>query len=83
MIWGTEGSITVKRAFSIPDYLKPLILLEKQDSVVEIKCEADNQFLKQVDYFSDCIGDETCYELWRNDSISQFKIIDQILSNVS
>ena len=80
MIWGTEGSITVKRAFSIPDYISPVILLEKQDSVIKIKCDADNQFLKQIDYFSDCIGDYTCYELWRNDSISQFKIVDQILS---
>jgi dTDP-3,4-didehydro-2,6-dideoxy-alpha-D-glucose 3-reductase len=83
MIWGTEGSITVKRAFSIPDDLSPLILLEKKDSVVEIECEADNQFLNQIDYFSDCIGDASCYELWRNDSMSQFKIVDQILTNAT
>ena len=83
MIWGSEGNLCVNRAFSIPSEFKPLIFIEKNNSITQIHCESDDQFLNQINYFCDCLGSSKIYKSWRKDSLSQFKVINQIFLNKS
>ena len=78
-IWGTEGYLSLKRAFSIPPTVKPKLVLEKQDYYEEIICEPDDHFVKEINYFCRCIGNKNAYENWNDDNIAQSKLIDQVL----
>lgn len=78
-IWGTEGLITVKRAFSIPATVKPKIILEKQDFYEEINCDADDHFIKEIDFFCSGLCGEDIFQKWSNDIKMQSKLIDQII----
>ena len=78
-IWGAEGYLTLRRAFSIPPTFTPKIVLEKQDISEEIICEPDDHFVKEIDYFSKRIRDENAHEDWHRDSLKQSKLIEQII----
>ena len=54
-VWGTEGYISVMRSFSIPATFKPRIILEKQDYYEEIECDPEDQFVKEIEYFCECL----------------------------
>jgi dTDP-3,4-didehydro-2,6-dideoxy-alpha-D-glucose 3-reductase len=42
-LWGTRGRISVLRAFTPPEHLKPLVRVEKQDVLTELALPADHQ----------------------------------------
>jgi len=77
-VWGTDGQVTVKRAFSIPATFEPKIILEKQDFTDEIICEADDHFQGEVDYFCMSIGNNNVQKTWTDDIIFQSKLTESI-----
>ena len=77
-VWGTEGYISVMRSFSISETFKPRIILEKQDYYEEIECNPENQFVSEIEYFCKNLNSKNIVNSWRNDMLSQAKLIDII-----
>ena len=77
-IWGTDGLITLKRAFSIPPSESPVIQLEQQDYFEEIICDPDDQFKNEIDYFSSMILNNKIENEWNDEILLQAKLIDDI-----
>ena len=78
-IWGTDGQVTVARAFSIPPTFKSNIIIEKQNYYEEIICEPDDHFVKQIDHFAKTLCNNNTHETWTNDIIMQAKLIEKVL----
>lgn len=78
-IWGTDGQITVNRAFSVPIEYEPKIILEKQDFYKEIECESDDHFMKEIEYFCRCITTDKRIDPWRKESLLQAAVINTII----
>jgi len=79
IIWGTDGMLTLKRAFSIPPNINPKIILEKQDYYEEVICKPDDHFVNEIDYFCEAISDNSIRISWNNDSLIQAKLIEKIM----
>ena len=77
-IWGENGHITLKRAFSIPEDYQSEIIIERLGKEEKILCEKDNHFLKEIDYFSNKILLNDLIFDSHIDIINQYKIIDKI-----
>ena len=78
-IWGSEGHVTVARAFSIPTTYKPKIILEKQDDYEEIVCDHDDHFFNEINYYCRGIGKKNIYKTWYGDIKAQSKLIERVL----
>ncbi|MFD0386224.1 hypothetical protein ACFQ2B_39015 [Streptomyces stramineus] len=50
-VWGSEGSITLPRAFTAPPGLRPVLRLERQDHVEKRTLSADDQVAALVSAF--------------------------------
>lgn len=55
-IWGSQGKITAKKAFTPKSNEKPRIILEKQDYYAETLVPADDHFKNILEEFRACIG---------------------------
>lgn len=55
-VWGSEGSITLSRAFSVPAAHRPALRIERQDHVEEITLPADDQFAAVIAEFAALIS---------------------------
>jgi hypothetical protein len=80
-VWGTEWKVTLTRAFSILAETRPKIILESNNSIENIKCGADDQFINQIKHFCNGIEDNTLMDTWRNDALNQAKTLDIIRKN--
>jgi len=76
-IWGSKGSLTVNREFSIPHDTKPTIVLEKNNKHKNINCEPDNHFIKEIDYFCDIIKSGK-FNKYYKECLSQAEVIDNV-----
>lgn len=54
-IWGSEGKVTAKRAFTPGVNFSPTITLEKQSEQFDYKIDAENHFIKILNEFNRCI----------------------------
>ncbi len=80
-IWGTEGSITLMRAFSIPPTFAPTLVLEQQSYREERTLAPFDQFAAEIDSF--CAGlrnPETC-KRWCDDALRQAMLLEAIRNN--
>ena len=80
-VWGTEGKVTVTRAFSMPAEKTPKIILESDNSIENIECNADDQFINQIEQFCNGIENNELMHKWRKDALNQSKILDTIRRN--
>lgn len=55
-IWGSKGTIFTERFFTTPSDYRPVILLKKGSKECKIEVDADNSFLKSIQWFIKCIG---------------------------
>ena len=78
-IWGTNGHLTVKKAFSVPIEHKATIVIERHNSINEIICNTDNQFVNQIEYYSDNILKNDIHKIWAKDILMQSKIIEDVI----
>jgi NDP-hexose-3-ketoreductase len=79
-LWGSEGTITLERAFSTPATLRPVVRLQRQDHVQELTLPADTQFANLVRAFAGTVlngGDATTPG---EDILLQARLQDQVRS---
>ncbi|WP_234311782.1 Gfo/Idh/MocA family protein [Streptomyces griseus] len=50
-LWGSRGRLTVTRAFTPPEDMKPLVRIEQQDRLTELALPADHQVRNAVQAF--------------------------------
>ena len=56
-IWGSEGKITAKRAFTPGEKITPTITLEKQSEQFDYKIDAENHFVNILNEFRRCVSE--------------------------
>ena len=78
-IYGTKGSIVLKRAFTAKEDFNPKIILENNKGVQEVEIPACNQTLKMLEKFSQMIH-HNLLDYNHTVSIKQAKLISQIIS---
>ncbi len=76
-IWGTEGKITVERAFTPPPGLKPKIVIEKQDLRNEFYLPASNPFINILKDFHNSIRTGNSVQQF-SAILNQQKLLDEI-----
>ncbi|UKY51797.1 Gfo/Idh/MocA family protein [Streptomyces inhibens] len=54
-LWGSEGKLSLSRAFTTPDTHSPVVRIERQDHVEELTLPADQQFVNISGAFADAI----------------------------
>ncbi|MEU3873844.1 MULTISPECIES: Gfo/Idh/MocA family oxidoreductase [Streptomyces] len=50
-LWGSRGRLSVRRAFTPPEQLRPVVRIEQQDVVTERSLPEDNQVVNALDAF--------------------------------
>ncbi|MFC1735238.1 Gfo/Idh/MocA family protein [Candidatus Hydrogenedentota bacterium] len=70
-IWGTEGLVTLTRAFSIPATFAPTLVLERQSCREERVLEPFDQFAGEINSFCDGLRDAATRKMWRDDAMRQ------------
>ena len=78
-IWCTDGLLKVNRAFSIPIDLKPEIIIECNNSIDKKELEPSNQFLNEIDYFSDIIRSKIKRKQSYRDAQKQATVLQSII----
>ena len=78
-IWCTDGLLKVNRAFSIPIDLKPEIIIECNNSIDKKELEPSNQFLNEIDYFSDIIRSKIKRKPSYHDAQKQATVLQSII----
>ncbi len=73
-IIGTEGKISVGRAYSIPPELKPEVIVHKQNNKEEINVESANQFDKAFKEFAEKVDMNKDYKKL----LSQAKVMEAL-----
>jgi NDP-hexose-3-ketoreductase len=77
-VWGTEGMVTLRRAFSIPADLIPTLILERQGRLEERQLCAANQFRLEVEAFCAGLHDEKQLLEWSTDALNQAIALDSV-----
>jgi predicted dehydrogenase len=77
-LWGSEGSITLDRAYTTPASLRPTLRLERQDHHEQITLDADNHFANMIGHFAKTVTDTDEAERQRADIVTQAELISSI-----
>jgi len=77
-IWGTEGTLSLSRAFSIPPKLPPVLVLERQDFKEEITLPPSDQFVAEINHFCKGISDTETRIMWVTDARNQARVMRAI-----
>lgn len=76
-IWGSQGKITTKRAFTAPPGFEPDIVLETQGKQEVIKAKADNHFSNMLTYFGTLLASGD-YEKEYQECMCQARLIQEV-----
>ncbi|MEY9835579.1 Gfo/Idh/MocA family protein [Streptacidiphilus sp. EB103A] len=79
-IWGSEGTITLERAFSTPATHRPVLRLQRQDHVEERTLPAEHQFAAQVAHFARSILEHQDPTPAGQDILRQAALVDAVRS---
>jgi predicted dehydrogenase len=77
-LWGSEGRLTLERAFTTPDAHPPVLRLERQDSVRELTLAPDRQFVNIAGVFARTVVNGTGFEEYADDILRQAALVDRI-----
>jgi dTDP-3,4-didehydro-2,6-dideoxy-alpha-D-glucose 3-reductase len=77
-IWGSEGRISLGRAFTPPATHRPVVRVERQDSVEEITLPADDQFANIIRYFARSVQGGGDFETESAALLKQAALVDRI-----
>ena len=78
IIWGTQGVITLDRAFAIPPDVESILTLEKQGLKKEYIMQPCNHFIEEIRYFIKNINSTELQLQWQNEILNQMKVISQM-----
>ncbi|MEV6319239.1 Gfo/Idh/MocA family oxidoreductase [Streptomyces sp. NPDC051776] len=77
-IWGSEGSITLDRAFTAPPALRPVLRLRRQDHVEERTLPAAHQFAALVASFARTALEGGDFKSPGDDILRQAELVDAV-----
>ncbi|WP_256976643.1 Gfo/Idh/MocA family protein [Streptomyces sp. CS113] len=77
-LWGSEGRLTLERAFTTPDAHPPVLRLERQSSVEELTLAPDRQFVNIAGVFARTVANGTGFEEYTDDILRQAALVDRI-----
>lgn len=78
-IWGTKASMSIKRAYAVPQDYVTSIYLHHKDKVDEIKIPPTNQFQLMIDSFCEQIlGIGNCKFDFEEDMLAQAKVMEAV-----
>lgn len=80
-LWGSEGSLILNRAFTAPDSLETKLTVKKGNECSEIIIPADDQFMKVLLKFRECLDDENISKCIKEEILIQSRLIDEISKN--
>ena len=75
---GTEGKLTVERAFTPPPSLKPTVHIEHQDHKQDFTLPADNHYLNMLQFWARTISTQTDFSSHWATLLQQAHLLDQI-----
>jgi dTDP-3,4-didehydro-2,6-dideoxy-alpha-D-glucose 3-reductase len=78
IIWGTNGTITLDRAFGVPSDYQSTLTIEKQDLKREIVMPICDHFVEEIKYFVKYVDNKEIKEQWILEFVSQSKTLSQI-----
>lgn len=77
-LWGSEGRISLPRAFTPPPTLQPVVRVERQGSVEELTLPADDQFANLVRSFVRSATDGADFTAAADALLTQAALVDRI-----
>jgi predicted dehydrogenase len=77
-IWGSEGTLTLDRAFSAPATLRPVLRIQRQDHHEERTLPAFHQFAAQVAHFADTVLNDGDLHTPGEDILRQAYLVDAL-----
>ncbi len=77
-VWGSEGLVTLTRAYSLPASFQPSLVLEKQDLVETRTLPACDQFLAEIEAFCAGVGDADARRRWASDAHEHAQLLEEI-----
>lgn len=80
-IWGSKGSITTERILTAPDGFVPTATIIKGAEKKTVELSADNTFLKSIEYFVECIENDSQRETSYREIARQAEILEQFIKN--
>lgn len=79
-LWGSEGRITLDRAFTPPPGHRPVVRIERQDHLEERVLPADDQFANIAGEFARAILDGADFRSYGETSLRQSALTDEVAS---
>jgi hypothetical protein len=80
---GTQGKLTVERAFTPPPGFEPKVILESQNNCREIFLPSDNHYINMANFFADTIQKENDFGLHLDELLEQSRLLEEIHSMAS
>lgn len=77
-LWGSEGNISLQRAFSTPDTHPPVVRVERQDHVAEHTLRTDSAFVNISGEFARLILEDADFTPYGDDLLRQAEIVTQV-----
>ncbi|MFG3051484.1 Gfo/Idh/MocA family protein [Kitasatospora sp. NPDC048239] len=77
-LWGSEGRLTVDRAFTPPPDFAPPIRLERADGTTEFAGAADDQFRATLDAFVRAVADPDEAAASAEEILRQARLVDRV-----
>lgn len=74
---GTKGKLSTNRVFTAPPGFEPVLLVEKQDGIEEIKLSADNHYVNMWNYFATELQVGNYTQHW-DSLLGQLRLLDGI-----
>jgi predicted dehydrogenase len=79
-IWGTNGKLSLTRAFALPPDFSSTLTVEKQGAINELKMPACDHFAEEFNYFVLNHSNPTMREMWLNEIILQSTVLSEVAS---
>ena len=79
-IWGSEGTVSLERAFSTPATLRPVLRIRRQDHAEERTLQADDQFARIVAVFARTVLEGGDFTAAGEDVLRQAELVDGVRS---
>ena len=77
-IWGSQGKISLDRAFTTPADMQPCVLLEKQGATQTITLSAEDHFIRILDVLVAAIHNQSLYQHYWDAILNQARLLDAI-----
>lgn len=76
-VWGSNGILTTGRVLTAPAGFTPTAIICRQNEESVVELPSDDAFLKSIQYFKDCIENESVREKQYQIMVKQAELVDE------